>query len=157
MAARRATTTTEYTVLAEFDRRAQPDDGDRLVEALAAVHASAHPSPRGRLTAEFTVPAVDLAQAVVIGHAAAAVAGHPIVSIQVMTTAEAERRAGTPGDIPALVDVAGAAAILGCSTQYIRELLGSGALPHVKVGDRTTVIPQAAVEARRDGKVATAS
>ena len=105
----------QYTVVVELDVPVSkaPDLSDTLIEGLADFHPAVSRSDRGRVEAILTLPAEGLGQAV---RQALALLGevvrYPLVSVEVMDTAEWDARLGVE-HLPELVGVTEASLILG--------------------------------------------
>lgn len=141
------TKTTDYNAQVEW--RTRDDVDEDVIDALEGHSPAVSRSPYGWIEAWFTFPAGDLRKALGTAHAlaGAALPGAEILTLQVMSTAEFDRRnADEAGQVEAdLVSAKEAAHMLGVTGQAIRARLRNGSLPGVRDG-RDWRIPRAAVE-----------
>ena len=137
--------TTQYNVTVELDTR--EDLGEKVVDALAAYHAAAGRSDRGRLEVVLTIPAEGVVQVLQTTVAITAQAiGVPILTVEITPTEEWDARQGL-APIPELVSVSEAAAELGVTRQAVLQRLAAGTLPGRQVGTGW-VIPRSALTPR---------
>ena len=116
---------------------------DDLMATLRDYSPAIAPHQRGWTEVIITLPADSLAQATSTGLAILYRVKVPIVSIEVMTTAEFDARVGFD-DTGQILSVTEAAATLHVSRQRVLQMIAEGKLPRRKVGS-TFVIPAAAV------------
>lgn len=140
---------TEYNAHIEWDVRAVDDD--QLVDALIDYHPAVSRGERGHVAATITLPAETLRQAatsaLAIADAVAAQAldAAPVLALEILPTAEYDRRHGLE-PMPELMSVTEAAEVLDVSRQAVLQRLESGSLPGTKVG-KTWVVQAHALEA----------
>jgi excisionase family DNA binding protein len=143
-----------YSAHVETDLRKTPADVDSLLEQLEQFHAALGMSPAGLFSVQMTVTGETLPQAAVVATAVVeAVVGAPVVSIEIMTETEFNRREGFD-DVDDLVSVPEAAELLGVSRQAVGQRIRSGSLPGQRRG-RDWMLPRKAVEAAAARKAAT--
>ncbi|WP_087507942.1 helix-turn-helix domain-containing protein [Cellulomonas iranensis] len=137
--------------------RPAPDSGDddwtdRVLDHLVGFGPVVSRGMHGGTTLDVTIPAADVRQAVTVALAltADATGGAQVVGIEVLTTAEFDRRNGL-APVPDLLSVTEAAETLGVSRQAVLQRLELGTLPGTKVGT-TWAIPTSAVEALRSSE-----
>src|SRR4051794_22459074 len=107
------------------DVAADERDGEQLLDALDGYSPAVAHAP-GRATVIFTLPAEDLAQATRTGLALLqANVDHELLSIEVMTTEDFDRREGLDV-LPELVSVPDAAEMLGTSRQAVQQQIDRG-------------------------------
>jgi excisionase family DNA binding protein len=140
--------TTEYNAridLAASFTAADADTIDAILDRLAGFSPALGGNTR-HTTLDFTYPAEDLRTAVrtALALAGDAVGGLRMTGLEVITTAEFDRRAGLEL-LPPLVSVTEAAELLGVTRQAVLQRLESGSLPGTKVGNAWVVL-RAAVE-----------
>lgn len=139
-----------YNVVCELAApRADAEElADRVLEALADHHAALIASPRGRVAVVVTVdePSVRHAFNVATALVQTEIPDRPIVSSEVMSTSDYDAMHGA-FDLPEVVNIPGAADILGVTRTRVRHLVDEGKLPH-RLAGHTVVIPRAAVEER---------
>lgn len=133
------------------------DQLDELIDALDLHDAAVSYSLAGRLGILVTVPAHDLASAarlatqqvgLIVEHHLAVPAA-ALVRLEVTTEGEFDARDVTPGEVPALVSPEQAAELLGVTRQRVLQMVSEGKFRTAqRVGDRTTVLARAEVEAR---------
>lgn len=150
---------THYNATVELDTAHTDRNSDDLVDALAGhgYSPAAGTSPFGRLELVITLPADSVRQAAVTALAIVEqAAGVPARSVEVLTTADFDRRHGLD-PVPDLVGVTEAAQLLGVSRQRVLQMVEEGKLPAQRVGEKQTVVlSRAAVEqaaASRTGTV----
>lgn len=140
---------TEYNAHIEWATRS--GDDDELVDALVDYHPAVSRGARGHVSAEITLPAESLRQAVTTalaiaenGAVRAALDGAEVLALEVLPTAEFDQRNGLD-PMPELVSVTEAAEELDVSRQAVLQRLESGSLPGTKVG-KTWVVQARALE-----------
>lgn len=139
-----------YTIDIEVARDSDltHDDIDRAMDALAEYGASLGVTPRGHQTARLTIPADSITQAAsTAASVAGAALGGTVIRIDAMTEAEAETRTGEI-EVPDLLGVPEAAAMLGVSSQRVRQMITEGKLAAHRVGDRYWALTEAEVKAK---------
>lgn len=139
-----------YTIDIEVQRDSDltADDIDRAMDALAEYGAALGVTPRGHQAARLTVPADSITQAAsTAASVAAAAIGGTVIRIDAMTEAEAEARVGEV-EVPDLLGVPEAAAILGVSAQRVRQMIAEGKLAAHRVGDRSWALTEAEVTSK---------
>ncbi len=141
--------TTDYNAIIELGRgRGETATADDIIDALAGHGPVVSPLPRGRWELIITLPAAGLGTAATTAIALASQAslGRPIISLQVMTTAEFDRRIDADEEKPAdELTVTQVAGRLGVTQQRVRQMISEGKLPARRIGGRTLVIPAGAV------------
>jgi excisionase family DNA binding protein len=134
--------TETFNVVAETDAPAA--GAEQLLDVLADYSPAVGRSPFARTEVTITLPATGLRQAVATAVRVLedAVAPHRLLSLEVLTTADFDRRAGlTP--VPALLSVTEAAQELGVSRQAVLQRIESGRLPATRVGSAWAISPDA--------------
>lgn len=136
---------TEYNATAGTTTPLDAGNAGHLLDVLADYHPAVGRSPFARTEVTITVPAESLRQAVTTALALITVAAgpHDVVSLEVLTAADFDRRLGL-APIPELLSVAETAAELGVSRQAVQQRIDSGSLPATRIGS-TWAIPRAAV------------
>lgn len=143
---------TEYNARVDLNRPAPNgrDDEwtDRTIDALRGFSPAVSRGLHGGATVDFTITAADVRQAATIALSLASdiAQGADVVGLELLTTAEFDRRAGA--HLPALLSVSEAAQRLGVTRQAVLQRIDSGSLPATKVGS-AWVIPEGAVPAVR--------
>ena len=133
-----------YNVTAQIAVGADTSDDD-LIDALTGFSPAVGTHPRGWTEVIFTLPADNLEQAVRTGMAVLARVGRPVVSVEVMPTAEFDRRVGFD-ELPELLSVTQIAEELRLTRQRVLQMIDEGKLPRHQVG-KTFVVPRSAVRA----------
>lgn len=139
-----------YTAHLELART--PDDDqlptdliDDLYDTLGPFSPSFSVSPRGCAAVTMTIHGVNISGALA---AAAAVTedafDRPVIAATIATETEAEARAAFV-DVPDLVSVAEAAELLGVTPQAVRDRINRHTLQAVRIGERGTAVPRAAL------------
>lgn len=139
-----------YTAVVETSRRGNPshDDVDAAMDSLAAYAPALSVSPRGYREARITFPADSFAQAASTAIAVVAGAlGGDVVSLELMSEAEAELRAGS-ASVPELVGVTEAAELIGVTPQRVRQMIDEGKLAAHRVGERSFALVRSEVLAK---------
>jgi excisionase family DNA binding protein len=131
-----------FNAVAECDAPAAA--AEQLLEALADYSPAVGRSPFARTEVTVSLPATSLRQAVatalrVLGDA---VEPHQLLSLEVLTTADFDRRSGLI-PVPDLVSVTEAAKALGVSRQAVLQRIESGSLPATRVGRGWAISPDA--------------
>lgn len=134
-----------YSIRLELDAASEPDEAERIVDALAGYHpavglASARMAVTVSLPAESLALAASTAIAVVEGatrHRALAIAA---------ATADHFDRANGLEPLPELVSVADAAALLKISRQALVRALAHGKYPTAQKVGSVWVIPREAIK-----------
>lgn len=141
---------TSYNVRAEVTTDLAPAAAARLLEQLDGYHPAVGRSPFGRTEVIISLPAESVRQALMTATAVledAIGVSQDIVSLEVLTTADFDRRLGLDiGHIPELVSVTEAAAALGVTRQAVLQRIESGSLPATRIGTAWAV-PRSAVNA----------
>nr|WP_297429782.1 helix-turn-helix domain-containing protein [uncultured Actinotalea sp.] len=134
---------TQYNVRVELDTREDIDA--QLLDAFAPYHPATGRGPRGHVEVHLTVPAEDFVQLMQTTVAITARAvGAPVLAVEMLPTAEFDRRLGLE-PVPELLSVTEAARLLGVSRQAVLQRVESGSLPATRVGN-AWAIQRAAVE-----------
>lgn len=134
---------TDYNAIVELGRGR--DTADDIIDRLAGHGPVVSPNPRG-LELIITLPAAGLGTAATTAIALTAQATRrPVISVQVMTTAEFDRRVDDDEPPAEELTVAQSAERLGVSAARVRQMIEEGKLPARRVGQRTLLIPAAAV------------
>lgn len=139
-----------YNANVEVDVRADQiadDVVDAMMGQLATFHVALGTSPRGWIEVRISLPAENLAQAcataaVVVESAAGAAA----IACEVMAEEEYAARQGFSAE-PDIVASSEAAAILGVSTERVRQLAAAGQLQEIPTAGRGKVFSRSSVEA----------
>ena len=137
--------TTSYNARVDLDRPAPAghDDEwtDRAIDGLRGFSPAISRGLHGGATIDFTVPAADVRQAATIALSLASdvAEGADVVGLELLTTAEFDRRAGA--HLPRLLSVSEVAQRLGISRQAVLQRIDSGSMPATKVGT-TWVVPE---------------
>lgn len=139
--------TTSYNARAETTLDLNETSAEQLLDRLDGYHPAVGRSFFGRTEAVITLPAETLRQAISTATAVldTAVAGlGDVVSLEVLTTADFDRRVGLD-PVPELVSVTEAAAELGVTRQAVLQRIDSGSLPASRIGT-TWGIPRSSIE-----------
>ena len=140
----------DYNAPVEVAHRPDPyavdaDFGDDVIDRLLAASPAIGISERGWMDVTITRPANSLLDASATALALVkAATGHEPVSVEVMPTAEFDKRNGISYPMPDLVSVSEAAQILGVSRQAVLDRITRKTLPATKVG-REYAIQRASV------------
>ncbi len=141
-----------YTALVEVSKRGNPsaDELDTILARLAGHLVSLTVSPRGYRGARITLPADNLAAASTAALLAVThgygLPIHDAVSIEIMSTTEADMREGT-AEVPELIGATEAAQLLGVSAQRVRQMIEEGKLAAYRVGERSFALVRSEIEA----------
>lgn len=139
--------TTSYNARLELAAALDAAAAEQLLDALPDHHAAVGRSPFGRAEVILTLPAESVRQAATTALALVADAGGDVIALEVLTTADFDRRLGVDvGHIPELVSVTEAAAALGVTRQAVLQRIESGSLPATRIGTAWAV-PRSAVNA----------
>jgi hypothetical protein len=137
---------TEYNVRLEYQMPPTEESGDLLVDTFKTFHPAAGPVGNGNIDVWLTLPGVDAYDVSQIATALASKVQRPLIALEVLPTADFDRRVGlTP--VPELIGADEAADILGISRQAVSKKFSSGALPGHRVGERVIVFARRDVEA----------
>jgi hypothetical protein len=113
---------------------------DDLMDQLEQYHAAIGTSPRGWLQAQISLPAESLTQACITAAAVVeAAAGAAAIACEVMTEDEFDAREGFPSK-QELIGAAAAAALLGISTERLRQLAVANRVQTVPVSGRRAYV-----------------
>lgn len=136
-----------FVVTIETAERIQGDsDIDQVMDALADFGVAIGDADAAGSQITVTIPADDLEQAARLALSLIRPLATPLAITEALPEEIRDAREGwTP--VPDLVDVAGAAQILGMTPQWVRQLIDAGTLPATTAGTRATVLPRSAVEA----------
>lgn len=111
-------------------------DPDALMDALASYHPAVGTSPRGWVEARISVPAESLVQACVTAASLVETfTGAAAIACEVMTEDEFNARQGFISE-PEIIGAGEAAAILGVSTERVRQLAVAHQIQSVPVSGR---------------------
>lgn len=129
-----------YNATVEVDTRDFDEDlVDRVIDGLVGYSPAVSTAETGRMQVIVSLPATDLPQAARTAVAMVeSAAGRRAVAVEVMPTAEFDRRNGLDA-LPELLSVTQVAEQLGVSRQAVLQRLESGSLPGVKVGNAWVV------------------
>jgi len=137
---------TDYNIRLEYQMPPTEESGDVLVDTFKTFHPSAGPAGNGNIDVWLTLPGVDAYHVVEIATALAAKVQRPLIALEVLPTADFDRRSGlTP--VPELIGADEAAEMLGISRQAISKKVAAGTLPAHRVGERVLVFARRDVEA----------
>ncbi len=131
-----------FTAVVEISKRGNMsgDEVDVVMDRLSGYSPSLRVSPRGYRSARISVPADNLAAAATAAVLAVTFAhcldAGGAVSLEVMSEAEADLRDGSL-EVPDLVGVTEAAAMLSVSPQRVRQMIDEGKLAAHRVGERS--------------------
>lgn len=139
---------TDYNARIELDSRDSDEPAVDVLMDVVEPYAGtvARAAQGGRVELIFTVPADNLRQATITALSVVLATGHQVYALEVLPTEEFHRRIEDI-QVPPLMSVPEAADALGVSRQRALQLVNSGQLAGMKVGD-TWVVPQPAVAAR---------
>lgn len=128
---------TDFNVTIEYATREAIDE--QLLNAFAPYHPATGRSAAGNVEVIITIPGTDVVQLLQTSAAIVAQQQHaPVVSVEVIRTADFDRRVGSQ-TLPELVSVTEAAELAGVSRQAILQRLESGTLSGSKVGNTWVV------------------
>jgi excisionase family DNA binding protein len=134
----------EYNCRLEYLLEATEERADDLVTTFLGFHPAASPAENNQLEVWLTIQAANLRQAVEVGLALGAKYDAELSAIEVLPTADYDRRVGlTP--VPELISTDDAADLLGVSRQAVDKQIRSGKLRGHRVGERTVVLARADV------------
>lgn len=137
---------TTYNVVAEIDTAFDSDAVDELLDPIADHGGAVGRSELGRTEVVFTLPADSVRQATSTALALLDQYPSALLSLRVLTTEDFDRL--TDGyELPALVSVTEAAALLGISRQGVLKAIDTHKIPAIRVGD-TWALRKAAVQSR---------
>lgn len=141
---------TDYNIRAETTIPLDEKHTGVVLDALAAYHPAIGRSAFGRAEVIITVPAETVAQAAVTATAvlAAAIAPAELLGLEILTTADFDRRAGLE-PVPELMSVTEAALALHISRQAVLQRIDAGTLAATRIGT-TWAIPAAVVMAANE-------
>ena len=141
---------TDYNIRAETTVSLDEKHTVAVLDALAAYHPAIGRSAFGRAEVIITLPAETVAQAAATATAviAAAIAPAELLGLEILTTADFDRRTGLE-PVPELMSVTEAALALHISRQAVLQRIDAGTLAATRIGT-TWAIPAAVVMAANE-------
>ncbi len=136
----------DYNIRLEYEIPANADNGDMLIETFKTFHPGAGGADNGHADVWLTVAGVDAYDVTQIATALAAKVNRPLIAIEILPTADFDRReVNIP--MPVLIGAEEAADLLGITRQAVSLKFNAGELPGQRVGERTIVFARRDVEA----------
>ncbi len=127
-----------YNLVIELADRADAQHAEAILDHFANYHPAVARTETGRAELILTLPAETVAQAATTGLALLKATGHRPLRLEVLTTDDYDRRAGTT-PLPDLVSVPEAADLLDISRQAVLQRIAAGTLPARQVGKQWVI------------------